>query len=105
MRPAYDEDRDHGDRLSRLEDADRQTVSQLAANTVMLSAMADKVTAGFDRIGERLAQIGAPLQAHTSALQSLQEARGRWQSAGKWAAGIVSAVVVAALVMGLGLRR
>jgi len=104
MRPAYD-DTDHGDRLTRLEGHDREVASRLAAQTIQIDALTEKIADGFTRLGAQLAGMTAQLQQHGTQLQSLQEARGRWHSAGKWAAGIVSAVVVAALVMGLGLRR
>ncbi len=82
-----------------------ETVTQLAANTVQLSAITERLTEGFDRIGARLDQIGATLATHGHQLQSLTETRDRQRSIGRWVRGIVSAVVVAALVMGLGLRR
>ena len=103
MRPAYENDTDQ--RLARLEDRDREAVAQLAANTVKLTAITERLTGGLDRIGERLDAIGETLQVHGLQLQSLSEARERQRSIGKWAAGVVSAVVVAAIVVVLGLGR
>jgi len=103
MRPAYENDTDQ--RLARLEDRDRETVSQLAANMVMLTALGHKVTEGFATIADRLDQLGATLQTHGHQLKSLTETRDRQRSIGRWVGGIVSAVVVAALVMVLGLVR
>jgi len=112
MRPSLYDDTDHDDRLSRLEGHDREVASQLAAQTIQIHALTEKMgdigdrfTAGLDRLGQQLTAMTATLQQHGAQLQSLGEFRDRQRSIARWVGGIVSAVVVAALVMALGLRR
>ena len=99
MRPAYDDDIDQ--RLTRLEAQDRETAAQLAAQTIQIASLAERIgdigdqfTAGLDRLGQQLTTMTATLQQHGAQLQSLGEARERQRSIGRWIAGVASAVVV-----------
>lgn len=95
---------DHARRLERLEAQDLQTAGQLAANTVLVEALSDKLTAGLDQISERLDQLAANMTAHASTLQSLSEARARQAGVMKWGAGVAAAVAAGAVLVGLGLK-
>jgi hypothetical protein len=94
MHPAYEDDTDHGDRLTRLEGHDREVASQIAAQTIQIHALTDKMgdiadrfTAGLDRLGQQLTTMTATLQQHGAHLQSLGEARERQRSMARWIGG------------------
>jgi len=122
MRPSLYDD-DHDDRLARLEGHDRDVASQIAAMTVQIASLTEKMAEGFNRGREDFARFSQQMTAlvstlhqqvttvtrtqheHGQQMQSFGEFRDRQRSIARWVGGIVSAVVVAALVMALGLRR
>jgi len=67
--------------------------------------MGQRLDDGFERTGSALERLGAVLDRHDRQLERIAAREARWKGAGKWLAGVVASVVVAALVMVLGLRR
>jgi len=65
----------------------------------------ERMENALERVGQRLDGHAQQLEGHARHLERIAAREARWRSAGKWLAGVVSAVVVAALVMVLGLRR
>lgn len=90
-----------------MNDTDRQieTASAIARIEVSVEGINEKVAGGFDRTNAALERVGTILDRHDRQLERISAREARISAAGKWLAGVVSAVVVTALAMVLGLKR
>ena len=116
MTPRTSYDIDHDDRLQNIEEWRVDTASQLAANTVMVSALSDRLSEGFARLNQAMttgfSEIGQSVQRLRDEVRALQvttaEDRSqiqRWRSVIRWGAGVAATVAAAALLAGLHLHR
>jgi hypothetical protein len=88
----------HTDRLTRLEDQAMANTAQLAANTVGLEALGEKVTTAFTSLDHQLQAmhikldtIGTTLVQHEVRVQALESSRKDRKA---WILGVLSALAV-----------